>query len=160
MRTVTTLLVLAALGGSASVAAASPTTDFLEDAIKGDNSEIKLGAMAAKEGASPALRAYGAMLNSDHSKHKAKAVALAKPLGMSIPDGMTAEADVEYAKLKLLSGASFDKEFARYMVQDHKSDIADYQKQVASGDKATLKFAEATLPTLRHHLQVAEKLNS
>ncbi len=159
MRQLNSLLLIAALG-IATAAAASPTTDFLGDAIKGDNSEIKLGAMAMDKGGTPAIKAYGKMLNADHSAHRAKLVAIAGPLGMKAPDGMTAGSDVEYAKLKVLSGASFDKEFAHHMVADHKDDIASYEKEVARNDPATVKLAKATLPTLRKHLAVAEKLAS
>jgi putative membrane protein len=159
MRQLKTMVMLAALG-VATAAAASPTTDFLDDAIKGDNSEIKLGALAMEKGGTPAVRAYGKMLNADHSAHKAKLVAIARPLGMTIPDGMTAGADVEYLKLKVLSGAAFDKEFAHHMVADHKDDIASYEKEIGRDDPATVKLATATLPTLRKHLKVAEQLSS
>ncbi len=73
---------------------------------------------------------------------------------------MTAGADVEYLKLKLLSGASFDKEFARHMVKDHEDDIASYEKEVARNDATTVKLAKATLPTLRKHLKAAQALTN
>ena len=53
---------------------------------------------------------------------------------------------------------AFDREFARYMVQDHKTDISDFEKQVATGDKATADLARQTLPVLRKHLATAEHL--
>ncbi|QYE34518.1 DUF4142 domain-containing protein [Polymorphobacter sp. PAMC 29334] len=159
MRRLNTVLTIAALG-LATAAVATPTTDFLNDAIKGDNSEIKLGAMAEEKGGTAAIKAYGKMLNADHTAHKAKLVAIAQPLKMSIPDGMTAGADVEYLKLKVLSGNSFDKEFASHMVKDHNDDITSYEKEIARNDPATVKLAKATLPTLRKHLQTAQKLSS
>jgi putative membrane protein len=157
MRHLKTVLILATLG-FATAAAASPTTDFLEDAIKGDNSEIKFGALAMDKGRSADIKAYGKMLQTDHSAHKAKLVAAARPLNMSIPDGMTVAADAEYLKLKVLSGDAFDKEFARHMVSDHREDIAKYEKEAARNDPATAKLAKATVPTLKKHLATAEKL--
>ena len=152
-----TLFVLAALG-SGTAASASPTTDFLDDAIKGDNSEVKLGRLAVEKGVSEKVRAYGKMLEADHGAHREKLVAIARPLKLNIPDGMTAGADVEYVKLKLLTGASFDKEFASHMVKDHQEDIAKYEKEAARGDSATAGLAKATIPTLRKHLEMAQKL--
>jgi putative membrane protein len=128
MRRLNIILMIAAIG-VATAAAATPTTDFLGDAIKGDNSEIKLGAMAADKGGSAGIKAYGKMLNADHTAHKAKLVAIAQPLNVSIPDGMPSGSDVEYLKLKVLSGASFDREFARHMVKDHQDDIAKYGRK-------------------------------
>ncbi|MGI4878083.1 MAG: DUF4142 domain-containing protein [Janthinobacterium lividum] len=159
MRRLNTFLMFAAIG-VATAATATPTTDFLNDAIKGDNSEIKLGAMAADKGGSAGIKAYGKMLNEDHSAHKAKLVAIAQPLNVKIPDGMPAGSDLEYLKLKVLSGASFDKEFARHMVKDHQEDITKYEKEVARNDPATVKLAKATLPTLRKHLKTAQSLSS
>lgn len=159
MRQLNTFLFAAAFG-FATAAMATPTTDFLSDAIKGDNSEIKLGTLAAEKGGSAAIKAYGKMLADDHGAHKTKLVAIAQPLKMSVPDGMTASADVEYLKLKVLSGSSFDKEFASHMVADHKDDIAKYEKEVARNDPATVKLAKATLPTLRKHLKTAQSLSS
>lgn len=159
MHRLNTIMMIAAFG-IGTAAAATPTTDFLGDAIKGDNSEIKLGALAMEKGGSAGIKAYGKMLNADHSAHKAKLVAIAQPLKMSVPDGMTAGADVEYLKLKVLSGASFDKEFANHMVKDHEDDIASYEKEVARNDPATVKLAKATLPTLRKHLKTAQALTS
>ena len=153
------LLMIAALG-IATAAAASPRSDFLDDAIKGDNSEIKLGALAMDKGGSAGIKAYGKMLNGDHTAHKAKLAAIARPLNVSVPDGMTAAADAEYLKLKILSGASFDKEFARYMAKDHQDDIDAYRKEVARNDTATVKLAKATLPTLQKHLAEAQRLSS
>ena len=43
----------------------------------------------------------------------------------------------ERQKLAGLSGPAFDREFARYMVKDHKDDISDFSKAAASGDAAT-----------------------
>ena len=157
MHRMNTILIMAAVG-IGTAAAATPTTDFLVDAIKGDNSEIKLGALAIEKGGSAGIKAYGKMLNADHSAHKAKLIAIAQPLKVSAPDGMTAGADVEYLKLKVLSGASFDKEFAHHMVKDHEDDIATYEKEVTRNDPATVKLATATLPTLRKHLKVAQTL--
>jgi putative membrane protein len=40
------------------------------------------------------------------------------------------------------------------MIKDHQEDIAEFQKEAASGEDADAKaFAEATLPTLQKHLK-------
>ena len=44
------------------------------------------------------------------------------------------------------------------MVQDHKKDIAEFQKEANSGSDPDIKnFASQTLPTLQHHLQLAQE---
>jgi putative membrane protein len=157
-----TLLAAAGLAGLAitGVALAAPAQDFLKKAIQGDNSEMRLGALAAQKGASAGLRDFGRTLQTDHAKAKQDAVAVARTVGMAPPSDMTPEASAEYGKLKGLSGAAFDHEFASYMVKDHKKDIADFESQAKSGDARTATLAKQTLPSLRKHLTMAERLSA
>ena len=158
----TPLVALAALtvvGASVPLTAfAAGDHAFLKKAQEGDNSETALGNMAARKGASEGTRAFGKMLATDHTKGKAQAVAVAKAEGAPVTDDMAPEAKAEATKLQGLSGPAFDREFARYMVQDHKTDISDFEKQAANGDKATADLARQTLPVLRKHLATAEHL--
>jgi putative membrane protein len=133
--------------------------DFLHHAIEGDNSEIELGAMAAEHGANPRVRAFGRMLHQDHSQHRAEAAALAKRMHSFVPRSLSAEAIREKGKLSRLRGGDFDREFARYMVDDHRKDIGDYEDEANFRDKPALtSMAEKTLPTLQKHLATAERL--
>ncbi len=68
------------------------------------------------------------------------------------------EAKAEARKLERLSGPAFDREFARYMVTDHRKDIADFEKAARSRDRATAALARETLPDLRKHLKTAQQL--
>lgn len=131
---------------------------FLRKALEGDNSEMRLGEMAEQGGSSRAVRDFGHMLKVDHAKAKADALPVAKAHGLAPTDEITPEAKDEAGKLKGLSGAAFDREFANYMVKDHKKDIADFEKQARSGDRSTARLARATLPALRRHLATAERL--
>jgi putative membrane protein len=152
------LAIAAALGIAAGASAApdSQGADFLRAAIQGDNSEIMLGKMAVQnQSASPRVKHFAQMLIEDHSQHLQKAQALAKAQGVEPPNGPNMGADTESAKLHMLSGASFDKEFAQYMINDHQKDIGDFKKEAARHDGDISKFAEASLPTLRKHLDTA-----
>ena len=142
----------------ATPAAANVDQQFLTDAIKGDNSEVTLGQMAQQKGASQGVKDFGKTLETDHSKAKDQASALAQQAGMTVPTEMADEAKQEQKKLEGLSGAAFDKEFASYMVTDHKKDIAKFETQAKSSDTQTAQLAQQTLPTLKKHLQMAESL--
>ncbi len=153
------ITVLGAASLSTSAFAASDSS-FLKKALEGDNSEMALGEMAAKEGASAGIRDFGQMLHADHSAAKVKALAVAKAHGVRDTEAMAPEARAEAVKLEHLHGAAFDHEFARYMVEDHTKDIADFEKQAKIGDAPTAALARDTLPDLRHHLDTAEKLDA
>ena len=145
-----------ALAGAAA-AQGGGDRHFLHDALRGDNSEMTLGQMAADRGASPGVRDYGRMLHDDHAKAKRDAVAVASQFGVQDTDEMMPEARAEQAKLRRLHGHAFDREFARYMVKDHRHDIAEFRKQ-AHGRGPVAALARTTLPALEKHLPVAERL--
>ena len=64
-------------------------------------------------------------------------------------------------KLSALSGAAFDREYMSQMVKDHTAAVALFQGQATSGADADLKnWAAKTLPTLQHHLQMAQSLHT
>jgi len=144
---------------AASAPALAETSEFLTKAIKGDNSESRLGALAARQGHSSRVRNFGAMLERDHRKAKAQAAPVAARHHVPVPTGMADEAQTEYAVLERLQGAAFDHEFGRYMVEDHTKDIADFEKEVASHDPADVRaLAKQTLPALRKHLATARTI--
>lgn len=145
--------------GAASAAGTIPDRAFLAKALKGDNSEFALGTLAAKRGGSAGTREFGRMLAQDHGRAAGEVRALAKRMHAPTPSVPMPEATAEYRKLQGLKGAAFDAEFARYMVEDHEKDIADYKAQaVGSRDPQVKALARRTLPVLKAHLATAHAL--
>lgn len=131
---------------------------FVSAMIQGDNSEVLLGKIAAERG-NARTKAFGVMLVRDHAKARVAAVKLAKQIGADVPTDIAPEAQTELTRLGGLQKAAFDREFARYMVEDHEHDIAKANAELATRDDARIKaMARTVLPTLRHHLMVARKL--
>jgi putative membrane protein len=126
---------------------------FIEDAIRGDNSEIALGQLAAKKGQGKEVRQFGQLLVTDHEKNKKEAANL---LGGGTSEEMTPEAEQEIKKLQTLSGAEFDKEFATHMINDHRQDLEKFQQVANSGSGDVVDFARKSIPTLQKHLATAE----
>ena len=153
------LAALAAVTLAAGTAYAASDHAFIRKAMQGDNSETRLGTIAAERGASPEVRDFGRMLARDHAAAKQDAVRVARALGVAPTSNMTPEARAEERRLARLSGRDFDHEFARYMVENHRKDIEDFQKQARSGGALTRRLADQTLPVLRHHLQEARDLS-
>jgi putative membrane protein len=77
------------------------------------------------------------------------------------PTKPSEEAQETYDRLAKLSGDKFDREFISVAVKDHKKDIEAYSKQAKSGDnKKVAEYADETLPILKKHLDMAQKLES
>jgi putative membrane protein len=141
-------------------ALADTSSTFVEGAIKGNLAEVKVGELAQKNGASQGVKDYGRMLETDHGKANEQAKNLAKTVGATVPTEPKPEAKAEYDKLAKMNGAAFDKEFVTHMVDDHKKDIAEYEKASKDSNADVAKFAQQTLPTLRHHLDMAQSLQN
>jgi putative membrane protein len=139
------------------VHAATPR-EFLQNAIRGDISEVMLGRMAARRADSPSVREFGRVLVRDHSKAKDQASALARRLGMTVPDMPTRVAVRERIRLAPLTGELFDREFTRYMVRDHRHDISEFRTQIASHAGPVSRLARMQLPVLQKHLAMASGL--
>lgn len=144
---------------SGSETAGSAAQMFLLDAIKGNNSEMKLGRLAADKGSSKAVKDFGNMLVKDHGKAGADALTLATAAGLSQTNSTKPEAEAEYAKLEGLAGADFDKEFARFLVDEHQKTITKFELAAKDTEaREVADFARKTLPTLKKHLEAAKAL--
>jgi putative membrane protein len=158
------MFALSALGLASAqevaLATDSPDAKFLMDAARGDVAEIKLGQLAQQKAQSEDVREFGKMLEEDHSKAGKKTSELAKELNVVPPAQPSAEQMAKYAELERLSGTEFDHQFAAEMVKGHQEEISKYEKQAQSGNPKVAKLAQDTLPTLRHHLEVAQGLAS
>jgi putative membrane protein len=100
------------------------------------------------------------MLVSDHSKGLAQAQQIAARLHLRIPATLTPEARHEQVVLRNLRGRAFDREVRRYMIRDHRMDIAAFKAQARSGDRATAGYAAATVPVMQKHLSMAEAIRA
>jgi putative membrane protein len=97
------------------------------------------------------------MLEKDHSDANQKATAAANNLGMTPPTAPNAKQKAAYDRMAKLSGGAFDRAFAMHMVEDHKKDIKDYDKEAKKNDAAG-SYAKEALPTLHKHLETAQNL--
>lgn len=134
--------------------------EFLKNAIRGSESEVFLGRLAATNASRGDVKSFGQMLVDDHSKARDEARGLVQQMGMIASNGPNSEAGEEWETLKQLKGDAFDKEFVRYMIDDHKKDVAKFRREASNGRGPAQDFASRTLPTLQKHLEMAEGLAS
>jgi putative membrane protein len=154
----TTLGVSLLLIGAAALAD-SPDSSFMKNAAEGGMSEVELGQLAQQKAASPAVKDFGAMMVKDHTAANDKLKALAASEHVSLPDSPSLMQKASKKKLDMLTGNSFDKSYIKDMIDDHKEDIKEFQKEISDGkDPQAKAFASATLPTLQMHLQKIQSI--
>ena len=136
-------------------------TKFLDDAIRGNLAEVKMGELAQKRGSSEEVREFGKTLVTDHNAGFQKSSSLAQKLGVIAPTEPSAEASKDYDALAKLSGSEFDRQFASHMVEDHEKDLVAYREEAKNGSEPQVAmYAEQTLPTLQKHLDAARSIES
>jgi putative membrane protein len=70
-----------------------------------------------------------------------------------------AHAQQVYDQMSSLSGKAFDDAFTTHMVQSHTKSVAKFEKASSDLEDGELKqFVESTLPALREHLAMAQRL--
>ena len=131
---------------------------FITEAIQGNLAEVQVGKLAQQKGQSEAVRSFGQTLVSDHSAANEKATKVAEQLGVTPPSEPNAKQKAIHDKLSKLSGAAFDRAFAKEMVADHKKDIKEYEQEAKKKNDPAAQYAQETLPVLHKHLQLAENL--
>jgi putative membrane protein len=135
--------------------------DFVKKAAKGNLTEVELGRLAVQKAASPEVRDFGSRMIRDHSKANRELSTLAASKGVDLPKSVSLGEDVSVAHLKMLSGKSFDDAYIKMMVDDHKEDVAAFQKAAdGSQDPDVKHFASKTLPTLQSHLNKIEQIQN
>jgi len=160
------LLPLAAVFLTVTVYAAgsslgSDDTDFVKKAAKGNLAEVELGRLAVEKATSPEVKEFGNRMIRDHTKANQELSALAASKGVKVPTSVSLGEDVSVAHLKMLSGKSFDDAYIKMMVDDHKEDVAAFERaSTGSQDMDVRRFASKTLPTLQGHLTKIEKIQS
>ena len=147
------------LAGSSTQALAKSDTAFLTEAIQINLAEISVGDLAQKNGSSDDVKSFGKMLVDDHTASNTKATSLAQANGVTPPTEPKAADKQKHDELAKLSGADFDREFAKAMVKGHEEAISKFEA-ASKGDDDVAKFAQETLPTLQKHLKTAQTLES
>jgi putative membrane protein len=137
--------VIAVLGAGLALAAStvsSEDSDFLKSAAKGGMAEVELGRLATQKASNPKVKEFGSRMIRDHSKANAKLTKLAASKGVELPDGKGLSNDTSALHLKMLSGKSFDDAYVKMMVDDHKNDVAAFEKAANnSSDSEVKEFA-------------------
>jgi len=141
----------------------APAADkaFANKAAAGGLAEVQLGQLAAQNAGSANVKEFGQRMVTDHTQANQELMAIAKQQNLILP---TTPYDATKSKMTTMQsqkGAAFDKAYMTDMLQDHREDVADFEKEATSGTDPALKnFAQKYLPVLKQHLSMAESLHS
>jgi putative membrane protein len=147
--------------GNSTRSSNSADTKFAMTAAQDGMTEVELGRLAVQKGTSDGVKQFGQRMIDDHTNANQQLMQLASSKGMTLPTTLDAKHQAMVTKFQGMSGAAFDRAYAKQMVQDHRKAVGLFQKEADRGMDADLKaFASQTLPTLQGHLSMAQALNT
>lgn len=151
-------------GDTSSIASTTPalqeSVDFVMKAALGGMMEVQAGTLAQQNAKSQRVKDFGSMMVTDHGKANEELKSLASANNIAVPTALLPEHQKHMDMMSKMKGDAFDKHYIDMMVNDHKKDIDEFQKEANSpGNDAFKGFAAKTLPTLLKHLDSAQAIN-
>jgi len=141
------------------VAMIAPTdTAFAQKVAASNAAEIELSRIAYVRAHSPEVRAFARQLLIDHREMAINLDNFALERGYLIAWEIQPEMASNIERIRTLDGPAFDKAYMDLMVEAHSKSVATLETQAASG-RETASLANASLPTVRHHLEMARALD-
>jgi putative membrane protein len=129
---------------------------FFEKAAKAGMKEVTVSQTAMANLTNPQVKNFAQMMVTDHSSGNSELMALASSKGVMLPATDKANSKLEQKWTKKMKNA--DEEYMEEMVSDHKDTVELFEKASKSSDSEVAAFAQKMLPTLQHHLSMAQDL--
>jgi putative membrane protein len=152
-------LVLCAMPFAVFGADTTPDASFYKKAAEAGIAEVEAGNLASEKANDQKVKDFGAMMVKDHTAANDKLKGIASTKNVTLPTSASVGQMASEAKLKVLSGDTFDKSYIKGQVKAHRETIALLNKEIASGmDPDAQAFAKSVLPTVKSHLKAINAL--
>jgi putative membrane protein len=146
-------------GSSAN--SAPSTNDFVTKAAQSDMFEIQSSEVALQKHPDRDTRPFAARMIKDHKKtsKQLKSLVSRGKVKAQLPTTLDAEHQKKLDELRTLKGKEFDEAYDKAQLEGHEEAVNLFRKYAHDGDDRNLKrWAAKTLPHLKEHLAMAEKL--
>jgi putative membrane protein len=139
----------------------TPTTpDFVKQVAISDMFEIESSKLAQQKG-NAGEKTFASQMVSDHTKTSTelKGMVTGGKVKADVPTALDSSHQSKLDKLKGESGKDFSSDYDSMQVSAHKDAVSLFERYAKGGENADLKnWAGKTLPTLKHHLDMAQSL--
>jgi putative membrane protein len=147
-------------GVNSTLGIAPKTEDFIKEAATSDMLEIAAAKVAQRKGDADEKK-FAQQMITDHTRTSSELKDLVPAnLKSAIPTAMDDSSQKKLGKLRDAKVDDFASDYDPMQVSAHKDAVSLFERYAKGGDDAKLKdWAGRTLPTLQHHLQMAEQMN-
>jgi putative membrane protein len=147
-------------GVNSALGIAPKTEDFIKEAAMSDMLEIDAAKIAQDKGDAEEKKFAGEMI-TDHTKTSTELKGMVSgDLKAAIPTDLDDSSQKKLGKLRDSKPADFASEYDPMQVSAHKDAVSLFERYAKGGDDPKLKdWAGKTLPTLQHHLEMAQAMD-
>lgn len=149
-------------GVSSVLGGAPKTSDFVAEAAMSDMTEISAAKIALQKGDADEKRFAEEMIR-DHTatSDQLKSLVSSANIGVTLPTQLDSASQKDVDELEAAHGLeAFKRRYDAMQIKAHKDAISLFQRYADGGDNRALKdWAQATLPKLRRHLDLAHMLD-
>jgi putative membrane protein len=133
---------------------------FIQQAAEGGMYEVQIAQLAASKATDANVKSFADTLVKDHQAANNELVQMANAKKVELPAAPPRAMRRDIERLAQRKGKDFDEHFVREVgIKDHEKDIKMFEKGSGSVKDAQLKaWIDKTLPHLREHLAIAQKL--
>lgn len=133
---------------------------FLQEAAQGQLAEIALGKLALKKASHKKVRDFGAEIIEDHQSASQELKELSAEEGIYLPVQLDDKHKTQQQRLSHLSGKEFEEAFIAYLLNIHRKDLKEFEKNAAMSQNPKVRqWVETMLPILVVHLKKAERVS-
>lgn len=140
----------------------SPTTqDFVTEAANSDMLELAAARVAEQKGSADEKK-FAEQMTTDHTRtsEDLKRMVDSGDVKATLPTQLSSSSQKRLNELKDAKPRDFAGYYDPMQVNAHKDAVSLFERYSKSGDNSKLKdWAGKTLPTLQHHLEMAQALN-
>jgi putative membrane protein len=147
-------------GVNSALDIAPAAADFVKEVAISDMFEIESSKLAEQKGTAQE-KSFAQQMVTDHTKTSAelKQLVSSGKVKAELPSAIDSSHRSKLNKLQDASGKNFSSDFDSDQVSAHKDAVSLFERYAKSGDNPDLKdWAGKTLPTLQHHLEMAQEL--
>ena len=147
-------------GVNSTLGIAPTTADFVKEVAISDMFEIDSSKLAQDKG-NASEKSFASQMITDHTKTttELKGLVSSGKVKADLPSALDSSHQSKLDKLRGESGKDFSSDYDSDQLSGHKDAVSLFERYAKGGDNADLKdWAGKTLPTLRHHLEMAESL--
>ena len=133
---------------------------FIQDVAGSGMFEVQAAQLASTKATDAQVKSFASKLVDDHQKANDELVQIANAKKVELSAAPPRGKRGEIEKLGKLTGAEFDRRFVREIgIKAHQDDIKKFEKAAKDVKDPQLKaWVDKTLPHLREHLAMAQKL--